>query len=435
MTAVSDRRDRGVTLVELMISMALMGLVVAIVAATLGLAQRTTNRIESSSNAIDAARLVSATLDRELRSAVCIKEPVPNQAAPTERAELPNGCIAGRRNHLRDRRRHGRAYRKWQFANGDRQRRVDHDSVRPADDSAADRGRRHPDQIRQRWRVPHANNSRWEERMGPMLKSNRAGSPEAADRRPRDRGSALVMAAIISVIVFALGGVLFSFANRQSSASNGDRQRQQAIDAASAGLVDAASKLTTDSAPGSYSGTYDSSGSSYEVTVTPVAGEPFRKMLTSVGSSSDAKRTMQQVVEMVPVGFTYGFFTQGTVDGANWTITGKVYIGGDLNLPSQAKTLTGDVYVVGNVDGGKANFVGSLYANGTIKIGSVDSVNDVASGKTIDIYIGRSLSQSTRQGHLSTTEPQTAAGAGTDVALVPVAQRELSRDVPAVLER
>jgi prepilin-type N-terminal cleavage/methylation domain-containing protein len=82
MPAVSNRRDRGVTLVELMISMALMGLVVAIVAATLGLAQRTTNRIESSSNAIDAARLVSATLDRELRSAVCIKEPVPNQPAP-----------------------------------------------------------------------------------------------------------------------------------------------------------------------------------------------------------------------------------------------------------------------------------------------------------------------------------------------------------------
>jgi hypothetical protein len=219
-----------------------------------------------------------------------------------------------------------------------------------------------------------------------MLNKILGGSPEAVDRRARDRGSALVMAAIISVVVFALGGVLFSFANRQSNASNSDRQRQQAIDAASAGLVDADSKLTTDSAPSSYTGTYDASGSSYNVTVTPVDGQPFKKMLTSVGSSSNAKRTMQQVVEMVPVGFTYGFFTQGTVDGANWTITGKVYIGGDLNLPSQAKTVTGDVYVAGNVDGGKANFVGSLYANGTIKIASVDSVNDVASGKTIDIY-------------------------------------------------
>lgn len=82
MHAVNDRHDDGVSLIELMISMALMTLVVVIVSTTLGLAQRATNRIESSSEAIDAARLVSATLDRELRSAVCIKEPLPNQPPP-----------------------------------------------------------------------------------------------------------------------------------------------------------------------------------------------------------------------------------------------------------------------------------------------------------------------------------------------------------------
>ena len=82
MSGPSDSRDSGVTLVELMISMILMALAVAIVATTLGLAQRTTNRIERSSDAIDAARLVSATLDRELRSAVCIREPLPNQVPP-----------------------------------------------------------------------------------------------------------------------------------------------------------------------------------------------------------------------------------------------------------------------------------------------------------------------------------------------------------------
>ena len=82
MHAVNDRHDDGVSLIELLISMALMALVVVIVSTTLGLAQRATNRIESSSEAIDAARLVSATLDRELRSAVCIKEPLPNQLPP-----------------------------------------------------------------------------------------------------------------------------------------------------------------------------------------------------------------------------------------------------------------------------------------------------------------------------------------------------------------
>lgn len=82
MPGVTVRRDSGMTLFELVISMAVMAIVVAIVASTLSLAQRATNRLENSSVAIDSARLLSATLDRELRSAVCITEPVPNQAAP-----------------------------------------------------------------------------------------------------------------------------------------------------------------------------------------------------------------------------------------------------------------------------------------------------------------------------------------------------------------
>lgn len=222
--------------------------------------------------------------------------------------------------------------------------------------------------------------------MGPMLKYDVRGRCARAEDRPSDRGSALVMAAIVSVVVMALAGVVLSFADRQSSASNSDRQRQHAIDAASAGLVNAASRLTTDDELTVAEGTYDNSGASYNVTVTSVAGEPFTKILKSVGSASNTTRTMEQVVQLVPVAFTYGFFTQGTLDGANWTVTGKVYIGGDLNLPSQAKTFTGDVYVIGNVNGGKANFVGSLFANGNVTIGSVGSVNDVAAGGTLDIY-------------------------------------------------
>ena len=95
---------------------------------------------------------------------------------------------------------------------------------------------------------------------------------------------------------------------------------------------------------------------------------------------------MQQTVQLVPIGFTYGFFTEGTLDGANWTVAGRVYIGGDLVLPSQAKTFTGDIYVLGNVDAGKADLVGSLYANGDVEIASVGRVNDVAAGGTLDIY-------------------------------------------------
>ena len=225
--------------------------------------------------------------------------------------------------------------------------------------------------------------------MGSMLNFKRRGTTAAANQRSSDRGSALVMAAIVSVVVFALAAVVLSFANRQSYASNLDRQRQQAVDAAAAGLVAAASAMTAD---GSYVGSkvlsepYDSSAATYKVWVDPVAGEPFTRIITSVGTSSNSVRTMQQVVQLDPVGFTFGFFTEGTVDGANWTVKGNVYVGGDLNLPSQAKTFTGDIYVKGNVSGGKADFVGSLFANGNVKIASVGRVNDVSAGGTLDIY-------------------------------------------------
>ena len=76
-------RDAGTTLIELMISMAVMSIAVAMIAATLMLTQQTTNRLENSSVAIDAARLVSATLDRELRSAVCISAPAEGMTGNT----------------------------------------------------------------------------------------------------------------------------------------------------------------------------------------------------------------------------------------------------------------------------------------------------------------------------------------------------------------
>jgi prepilin-type N-terminal cleavage/methylation domain-containing protein len=75
MRAIPNEGDRGTTLIEMLIVMAVMSLATAMIGTTLILSQRVTNRVENSSNAIDAARLVSASLDRELRSAVCISAP------------------------------------------------------------------------------------------------------------------------------------------------------------------------------------------------------------------------------------------------------------------------------------------------------------------------------------------------------------------------
>lgn len=68
-------RDRGTTIIEMLVVMVVMSIATVMISTTLILSQRVTNRIENSSTAIDAARLVSATLDRELRSAVCISTP------------------------------------------------------------------------------------------------------------------------------------------------------------------------------------------------------------------------------------------------------------------------------------------------------------------------------------------------------------------------
>ena len=71
------------TLVELMIGMAVMAIVTGLAASTLAVSQQTTNRIEKSAEAVDAARLLSAELDRELRSAVCISSPGENLSSNT----------------------------------------------------------------------------------------------------------------------------------------------------------------------------------------------------------------------------------------------------------------------------------------------------------------------------------------------------------------
>lgn len=79
----TEKHDGGATLIELTIAIAVMAMGMTIVASTLFLVQRTTNRIESSTNAIDAARLLSASLDRELRSAICISSPGENLTSNT----------------------------------------------------------------------------------------------------------------------------------------------------------------------------------------------------------------------------------------------------------------------------------------------------------------------------------------------------------------
>jgi type II secretory pathway pseudopilin PulG len=77
------RHDAGTTIVELLVALAVMAIAMVMIASTLISAQRMTNRVENSSTAVDSARLASAMLDRELRSAVCISSPGENATSNT----------------------------------------------------------------------------------------------------------------------------------------------------------------------------------------------------------------------------------------------------------------------------------------------------------------------------------------------------------------
>lgn len=72
------RGDAGVTLIELLVSMTIMTLVMALAGPTLLSAIGATNRLQHTQSAIDDAQRIAARLDRELRSAVCISSPAEN---------------------------------------------------------------------------------------------------------------------------------------------------------------------------------------------------------------------------------------------------------------------------------------------------------------------------------------------------------------------
>ncbi len=216
----------------------------------------------------------------------------------------------------------------------------------------------------------------------------------------RDRGSALVMAVIIGVVAFALAGVLLSFANRESSASNLDRHRQHAIDAAMAGAVVANSALTTNAAyGGSTLQTVVGGEAQFEVVVSTdaaVAGG-FRRILTSYGYAPSkalarSTRTVRQVVELDPVGFTYGVFTAGNYgDGSASSVLGGMYTGGDVSL-GNSQDYIGNVSSLGNIDtGSNQKITGTLHANGNVSVsnsstdvyGSVLAGGNIALGGTV----------------------------------------------------
>ena len=167
-------------------------------------------------------------------------------------------------------------------------------------------------------------------------------------KKQSDRGAAMVMAAIISVVVMTLAGVTLSFANRENTASNGDRQRQHAIDAAMAASVVANSALANNAAyagSGLVSFGAGANAAQYEVTVatdtTVTSG--FRRVITSYGYAPSKAAA-------VSVGDLDAIVSSST--GANQTITGTLRANGSVSVSNTSTIVYGSVYAGGSISTG-----------------------------------------------------------------------------------
>lgn len=75
------RADRGMTVVELVVAMSLLGTIVAVFGPVMASSFKATNVTQNESRALDEIRNAVARVDRELRSTECISTPAPDASS------------------------------------------------------------------------------------------------------------------------------------------------------------------------------------------------------------------------------------------------------------------------------------------------------------------------------------------------------------------
>ena len=127
--------------------------------------------------------------------------------------------------------------------------------------------------------------------------------------------------------------------------------------------------------------TFAGGAAQFEVTVATDAtvGGGFRRVITSYGyapskTSPKSARTVQQVVDLDPVGFSYGVFTGGNYgDGSASSVIGGMYTAGNAVL-GNSQDYIGNVSSRGNIDtGSNQKITGTLHANGNVTVGSTST--------------------------------------------------------------
>jgi cytoskeletal protein CcmA (bactofilin family) len=208
-----------------------------------------------------------------------------------------------------------------------------------------------------------------------------------------ERGVSLVTALVITLAVFALGGVWTGLATPQVGQSAREALREQARNTAEAGINEAMSGLSADAGyPGSALTTLAGTGE-YEVTVTPLSSDPNdnRRYILSTGYAPSKAaprrlaRRLEQQVDLIPTsGFRYALLTApGGIGGANrMTVNGDVYSDGDLTLANNA-AISGNVTSLGSVTTSNNSTIG-----GDIRAAGDVTVNNASTTVLGNVYSG-----------------------------------------------
>jgi cytoskeletal protein CcmA (bactofilin family) len=202
----------------------------------------------------------------------------------------------------------------------------------------------------------------------------------AARRVTRDEhGITMLTAMLVSLTVFVVAGTWTSVAYHQIDGSAQDRRREQALNAAEAGINLAMSHLTADpSYTGAATATLNDTTGQYEMTVSAVnPNDPndTGRYIVSKGYSPSKTATrrvgrqLEQQVDLIATdGFRYALFSSpGSIATANnMTVTGDVYSQTNLVVANAAK-------IFGNVTA-----LGSVTTNSNTTIGGdIDTPNNV----------------------------------------------------------
>lgn len=249
-----------------------------------------------------------------------------------------------------------------------------------------------------------------------------------------EAGVGVPTALFVALVVFSLGATWTQLGIHDVNLSTHERSREQALNAAEAGVNAAMSKLTLDAGYAGGSGTLAGGTGEYEIAVEPIAtADPsdLRRKIVATGyvpgrtDPSPVVRRLEAEVDLETTdGFDYGLFAgAGALSGSNhMSVKGDVYsrdgitlqnnsdVSGDVITPAwvttQGNTLIGgDVRAGGDVtlDNSSTTVQGSVFSGGAVVV-NAHVMSDVQAAGSITVGTGGAV-----DGSLAPQSPPPAA--------------------------